>query len=31
MPVTDRLMDVEDFIIRKKTDSYFMDKDREEE
>lgn len=31
MPVTDRLMDVADFIIRKKTDSYFMDKDREEE
>ena len=27
MPVTDRLMDVEDFIIRKKTDSYFMDKE----
>ena len=31
MPVTDRLMDVEDFIIRKKTDSYFMDKEWEEE
>lgn len=30
MPVTDRLMDVADFIIRKKADSYFMDK-REEE
>ena len=26
MPVTDRLMDVEDFIIRKKTDSYFCEK-----
>ena len=31
MPVTDRLMDVADFIIRKKADSYFMDKEREEE
>ena len=31
MPVTDRLIDVEDFIIRKKTDSYFMDKEWEEE
>ena len=27
MPVTDRLMDVADFIIRKKADSYFMDKE----
>ncbi len=31
MPVTDRLADVADFIIRKKTDSYFMDKESEEE
>ena len=31
MPVTDRLMDVADFIISKKADSYFMDKEREEE
>ena len=31
MPVTDRLMDVADFIIRKKADSYFMDKEWEEE
>lgn len=31
MPVTDRLMDVADFIIRKKADSYFVDKEREEE
>jgi len=31
MPVTDRLMDVADFIIRKKADSYFEDKEREEE
>ena len=31
MPVTDRLGDVADFIIRKKADSYFMDKEREEE
>ena len=31
MPVTDRLLDVADFIIRKKADSYFMDKEREEE
>lgn len=31
MPVTDRLMDVADFIIRKKADSYFMDKERKEE
>ena len=27
IPVTDRLMDVADFIIRKKADSYFMDKE----
>ena len=31
MPVTDRLMDVADFIIRKKADSYFMDKEWNEE
>ena len=31
MPVTDRLMDVTNFIIRKKADSYFVDKEREEE
>ena len=31
MPVTDRLTDVADFIIRKKADSYFMDKEWEEE
>lgn len=30
MPVTDRLLDVEDFIVKKKADSYFMDKEREE-
>lgn len=30
MPVTDRLMDVADFIIRKKADSYFINKEREE-
>lgn len=29
MPVTDRLADVADFIIRKKADSYFMDKERD--
>lgn len=29
MPVTDRLADVSDFIIRKKADSYFMDEGRE--
>lgn len=28
MPVTDRLSDVAEFIIRKKADSYFMDKER---
>lgn len=27
MPVTDRIRDVEDFIMRKKTESYFMDKE----
>jgi ATP-dependent DNA helicase DinG len=31
MPVTDRIMDVVDFIIRKKADSYFGGKEREEE
>ena len=31
MPVTDRIMDVVDFIIRKKADSYFGGKKREEE
>lgn len=30
MPVTDRLGDVADFIMRKKADSYFMDKEREQ-
>ena len=30
MPVTDRIMDVTNFIIRKKADSYFVDKEREE-
>ena len=30
MPVTDRLADVADFIMRKKADSYFMDKARDE-
>jgi len=29
MPVTDRLADVADFIIRKKADSYFMDKEQD--
>jgi len=28
MPVTDRLSDVAEFIIRKKADSYFMDEER---
>lgn len=31
MPVTDRLVDVTEFIIRKKTSGYFMDKVREKE
>lgn len=30
MPVTDRLADVADFIMRKKADSYFMDKAQDE-
>ena len=30
MPVTDRIMDVTNFIIRKKADSYFVDKEWEE-
>lgn len=29
MPVTDRLADVSDFIVRKKADSYFMDGERD--
>ena len=31
MPVTDRLSDVADFIIRKKADGYFMDNERNRE
>lgn len=30
MPVTDRLVDVADFILRKKADGYFIDKEGEE-